>query len=386
MDAHSIISHIASAELASIVILIYTLLLIRNAHKANRILILFILSISSPLFLSMLSGLFPLLGGVFFCFSVSAMSVAGAFIFIYVDRLSDKRTASKLRYLLMLVPFPVIFMLMMLVFPSRPLEAERPVLSHAIAWTAGASFVISTVHLIFSFISIRKYSSDIENWFSDTEKVSILWLRKINVLTLVLFLVWNISFGTEVFGLVERNFVIPGTHLVFIALIVFIALYHVIRQPDIFRTNSNITMALDSFDELVKDKTKYAKQSITEDDQLRYLETLREFMDRQKPYLDADITIRDLSESVGIPIHHLSIVINSRLGKNFTAFINEYRIHEVKDIIAAEAGGGDINILNIAFRAGFNSKSSFNNVFKKLTGKTPSQYMKAVAADRSPAA
>jgi AraC-like DNA-binding protein len=98
-----------------------------------------------------------------------------------------------------------------------------------------------------------------------------------------------------------------------------------------------------------------------------------QFMYENKPYLNENITIKDLSCEINIPSHHLSIVINNRLGKNFYTFINDYRIKEALSILD-DPENSDASILAIAFRAGFNSKSTFNSVFKKITGKTPSEY------------
>jgi AraC-like DNA-binding protein len=213
-----------------------------------------------------------------------------------------------------------------------------------------------------------------ENWFSDTEKVSISWLKKITVLALILFLLWDVSFGAEVFGLVHRNPFFPFFHLSLLAVIIFITAFHIIRQPYLFQKNSDIDIALDSIDSVNgKIKIKYAKQSINVSTQKHFFTILSEYMEKEKPYLDSDITIRKLSDAINIPIHHLSIVINSLCGKNFAMFINEYRIREALTTLGAR-DNKEANILSVAFHSGFNSKSSFNSAFKKITGKTPSEY------------
>jgi AraC-like DNA-binding protein len=102
-------------------------------------------------------------------------------------------------------------------------------------------------------------------------------------------------------------------------------------------------------------------------------------METQKPYLDEELTIGQLSMITNIPVHHLSIVINSVFGKNFSSFISEYRINEA---ISHMSSDPDANILSIAYRSGFNSKSAFNKTFKHITGKTPSQYRETVTVIR----
>jgi len=74
-----------------------------------------------------------------------------------------------------------------------------------------------------------------------------------------------------------------------------------------------------------------------------------------------------------IPTHQLSRVINEHFGRNFFDFINGYRVAEVKRKILDPAYA-HFSLLGIAFESGFNSKSAFNRVFKKITGQTPSQF------------
>jgi AraC-like DNA-binding protein len=72
--------------------------------------------------------------------------------------------------------------------------------------------------------------------------------------------------------------------------------------------------------------------------------------------------------------HHLTQLLNEKVEKNFYTFINEYRIGEAIDRLNDPSL--QVNILSLAFDCGFNSKSSFNNYFKKITGHTPTSYRK----------
>ena len=118
---------------------------------------------------------------------------------------------------------------------------------------------------------------------------------------------------------------------------------------------------------------KYERSGLKEKDARKYLERLLKYMEEEKPYLDVDLSIHDISAELDIPRHYLTQVINGLLGKNFYTFINEYRIEEVKKLLVDEAYS-KYTLTSIAFEAGFNSKSSFNSIFKKSTGMTPSQY------------
>ena len=67
------------------------------------------------------------------------------------------------------------------------------------------------------------------------------------------------------------------------------------------------------------------------------------------------------------------MTINIEKSRNFHNFINDYRIEEAKKILQ-DKNYSDTNILNIAFKSGFQSKSVFNRVFKQITGKSPKDY------------
>jgi AraC-like DNA-binding protein len=98
-------------------------------------------------------------------------------------------------------------------------------------------------------------------------------------------------------------------------------------------------------------------------------------MERDKPYLSPELTMPELARKVGISKEMLSQVINRELHLNFNAFLNRYRVEEAKRKLK-DPRENQFVILKIALDVGFNSKSSFNAVFKKTTGMSPSDYRK----------
>ncbi|MCB0707225.1 MAG: AraC family transcriptional regulator [Saprospiraceae bacterium] len=115
-------------------------------------------------------------------------------------------------------------------------------------------------------------------------------------------------------------------------------------------------------------------------DQLTALNT---FMASQRPYLNPDIKIGDLADSMDLPKHELSRLINQGTGMNFFDFINSYRI---RAFIASYEGSLDnqVTFLELAYASGFNSKSAFNRAFRKETGKSPSQYFTTNSLSQAP--
>lgn len=126
---------------------------------------------------------------------------------------------------------------------------------------------------------------------------------------------------------------------------------------------------------MAPDNNKYMRSGLTSENALHILQIVLEFMEDEKPYLDPGFSIESLAENLHISRHYISQTLNQELDKNFYTFINEYRINEFKKLAHEQESRND-SIMSLAFQAGFNSKSSFNMVFKKFENKTPSQFLK----------
>jgi AraC-like DNA-binding protein len=122
---------------------------------------------------------------------------------------------------------------------------------------------------------------------------------------------------------------------------------------------------------------KYLKSSLTEESKLDILASITLEMETNCYFSNNLASLSELAKKTGSSPHHVSQVINEKLGKNFFELLAWYRIEEAKKIIA-----GDIKVRltveEISEMVGYNSKTSFNNAFKKLAGSTPSEFRKSV--------
>ncbi len=105
------------------------------------------------------------------------------------------------------------------------------------------------------------------------------------------------------------------------------------------------------------------------------IQLIKNYMDKEEPFLDPSLTVKSLSEKMDLPHRELSILINQELGQHFFDFINEYRIEKAMSILK-DPSKKKHTVLEILYEVGFNSKSSFNTAFKKHTGTTPTAYRK----------
>ena len=123
----------------------------------------------------------------------------------------------------------------------------------------------------------------------------------------------------------------------------------------------------------IKTKKQDNKYPLPEDRVEEIKKSLIYVFEVEKIYRNDTLSLPVLAERLTIPSHQLSWVINYKIGKTFSDLLNHYRIDEVKKRLAGSQDR-DKTILEIAFSAGFSTKSSFNKTFKTLTGKTPRDY------------
>ncbi|RPI76797.1 MAG: AraC family transcriptional regulator [Desulfobacteraceae bacterium] len=152
-----------------------------------------------------------------------------------------------------------------------------------------------------------------------------------------------------------------------ISLMVFFCVIKILSWPEI------LFMA-----KPLKSRKKYNASYLDNREADRFLDKIKCLMEQEQAYLDPDLDLSALAAKLSIPKNYLSQVINEKTGKSFNDFINHYRIESVKTRLRDRAGT-DKTLLALAFDAGFNSKASFNNAFKKSTGESPLIFKKRCA-------
>ena len=309
---------------------------------------------------------------------ISLLMLHGPFLYLYISALIDEKYQFSGNRLLHFTPF-LLFNLFVLVTPLFPEIAGRIRLDH-VESEHGVPllfnfFLILTalsgpVYFLLSIRLFKILDINIFNNFSTTENINLDWLRK---LVYSFGVIWTvlIVFATihHVFHLFTWTFCTDG---LFLSLSVFIILigYLGLKQKEIF-----IQYPDHKIEYVTEPKTKYASVLLSETDAEVYVSRIKHFMKTEKSYMDADLTLPGLASKLQIPSHHLSRVINEKFGLNFFDFINQYRIEEVKAKMA-NPEFDNLSLLGIAFESGFNTKSAFNRVFKRMTGLTPSDYKK----------
>ena len=123
--------------------------------------------------------------------------------------------------------------------------------------------------------------------------------------------------------------------------------------------------------------SKYRKSSLTESGKTKILNNIILELEIKQYFSDNLASLSDLAKRIGESPHHVSQVINEKLNKSFFELLAAYRVEEAKRILLNDKKD-KLTVEEISEMVGYNSKTAFNNVFKKLTGKTPSEFRKSV--------
>ena len=124
-------------------------------------------------------------------------------------------------------------------------------------------------------------------------------------------------------------------------------------------------------------KSKYIHSKLSKEDKEQYLEMVINYLEKEKVYRQANLTIGELAQKIDIPKHHLSQVINEKMNCSFLDFINQYRVAEAKEYLETN-DLSQLTIVEIRRKVGFNAKSTFYAAFKKYTNCTPGDYRKPI--------
>ena len=216
---------------------------------------------------------------------------------------------------------------------------------------------IRLVYVILSLRLLFNYQRDIKNNFSDIKEIQLKWLI---ILVFAFFLISPIVVILRVLGYHIEVLFFIGFYL---SSVNYLIGFYFLKQPDIYQ---DLKLALSK-------PNKYERSGLTSEKAKILKSRLLGLMDEEEIYQETKLTAKELADKLEISPHILSELLNEHFKKNFYDFINEKRVEEAKRLIL-EKETENMTMLAIAFEVGFNSKSTFNSVFKKFTGMTPTKF------------
>jgi AraC-like DNA-binding protein/NADH:ubiquinone oxidoreductase subunit 6 (subunit J) len=217
----------------------------------------------------------------------------------------------------------------------------------------------------------RIYHKKIENEFSHTDELDIEWIKSFLVVFILIYVVLFIA----LFFLVHLDFFTDYNKIIafIFAVSIYILGYKGVKQQTIPKPIEADELANG---DNVNNTTRKEGQTVQEADNEvpeKLIEKIRIYMKERKPYLDPDITLSEMANELEIGRNALSFAINKGFKQNFFSFINKYRVEEVITFLD-DPEKENQNFLRLGYDAGFNSKATFNHIFKKYTGFTPKEY------------
>jgi AraC-like DNA-binding protein len=318
----------------------------------------------------------------------------GPMLLLYAKWITTEKPKFNLRYLWHFAPFFIFLIASLIYIDERVMDGTHGYLvidrfvSFRIVY--GITFFISiTAYSVATFVEIHRHQKRLKQLVSfSSEKITLKWLLGLSITFYTGYVIMFIFGGIDILvGFMPFD----PYELSFISLTLLTFLFGVFgfHQPSIFEEvvwyksqEELLDLDADLEPDVELDSIKYKRSGLRQEDVADLVNKIRKYMVIKKPYLDRDLTIYNLSDQLRISRHTLSEVINEHMGMNFYNLVNEYRVKEVKQRMKNE-DYRQLTILAIAYDSGFNSKSSFNTIFKEKTGQTPSQYLSELNAKNS---
>ncbi len=345
----------------------------KNQRSGNILLALLLSFYTLPVLRVILHDL-----GFFSSFGFSFLSIEliyglGPALYLYAKTVTDPKYVLNRKDLLHFLPVVLeILYYLSPIYRQHSFYFFGPVLNfnHLIWMLEQVGAIISIlVYLGLTNKLLWKYSAWVKSNYSDTNRRTLSWLQKPVMLYTMFFVLW---FSLRFIDVIHFNDSLP------------IKPYYPFL---IFLSFSTYWIGTKGYLETQVDTAGFSSEKATRksdpvDDALliSVYTKLEALMARDKLFLDADLSLPLLAEHLRINPRLLSNSINARAGVNFYDFVNRYRVEEFQRRMAADEAGQPL--LNLAHDCGFGSKATFNHVFKKNTGMTPTQYKNKLLNER----
>jgi AraC-like DNA-binding protein len=316
--------------------------------------------------------------------SVWLLLLFGPLLYLYTQSILYRDFRLTLRKGWHFLPFAVLFLITEIYWLGEGPAKKRLLMEQVITrrvpayqyWDSALIFLQFFLYMYAAFRLIARFRKVAGEEFSDYRRIDIRWLSD------------TLLFFTATMMLAALNSLIGVTSLaaywwpVFLVVILLVWLYinglllKALRYPGLFAVLKEEPPAATAGEkEETRGKGEVVGKEEKGTDWNGVLVELRGHMEMRRPWLEPDLTLEQLAAALHLRPKVVSQAINEGLGQNFFEFINTYRIGEAKRLLTNPADK-KITVLEVLYEVGFNSKSSFNTVFKKQTGLTPSEFKK----------
>ncbi len=303
----------------------------------------------------------------------SFLTAIGPFIYFYTRSITDIDFSLTKKNIVHFIPVLIeIGLQVFMIFQG--------ILEHELFYNTSLYFYVTPIIHTWAAVSIYYYLrlslniiNNHEAWvlrnFSNLKEITLMWLRKLIIYYRLLWVVWVpfVAMFLLFFRFQLQYLSIVLALYLLMLVLVYITLW--IGLKGFGRGNIVLIKAVEEKSEN-KNFSKLTDQEIQ-----NHIEKINQLMVVEKVYLNENLNLRELAVHLKTDPNLISFILNNHLGGNFYDFVNRYRIEEVKHKLNS-ADYKHLSLLGIALESGFNSKTTFNRVFKQVMGVTPTEFQK----------
>jgi AraC-like DNA-binding protein len=297
----------------------------------------------------------------------------GPLLYFYTRSIIYKDFSVSIKNLIHFLPFLIVFCCTEIYYQSQPFVVQERILislsEHRVpAIISDISTLIFLQFLCYAIAALRfvsLYKKMAGQHFSNPKYTDVSWLYSTIVFFILIIIISALN------GVLAQTafskYYLFAFNLVVALLLLFViqVMMRALSRPYFF-----------SFGDIPETAGQLSKMTATEKaEKEATVQKLLKFMKSDKPYLDSELTLEQLATKLSLKPRVLSQAINDILQQNFFDFINRYRVDEAKALLT-DPKNKKITVLEVLYQVGFNSKSSFNTLFKKYTSLTPTEFRK----------
>jgi len=272
--------------------------------------------------------------------------------------------------LVVLAMLPFIFM----ISPTEKLALANPETRDPELWKIAVFTCLSSTFVFISFTALflamalklhKSHCQQLQERFSEIGQRSLEWFRPVMLIWGAVWLMFAVEFSLGAIGWFwfGSGVVLPILEVIALALFIQRAL----KQKVLSQSEKGLP------------RTSQTKTALLSDEKMQLIASkLEGAMQQDKLFLEGNLSLKKLSESICETENHISETLSQFLHVNFFQFVNRYRVEEAKKALEDR----DKLVTNIALDVGFNSKSTFNTAFKKMVGHSPSAYRNSLIENK----
>ena len=309
--------------------------------------------------------------------------LSGPLLYLYIR--SFKETITWRKALPHVLPFFLMFFISYWHFANMYAKypGSETIPEEAIQHPATFTFItVRYAQLLFYYWlgrrTLTSYQRSLKQLFSETTRLDPRWIRwllngyLIVVLCSVALFGMILKYPSELTLWVIINMAIGTPYI-------YLATFKGITQPTLWQASHGLSK--ETVEETIREteqipteeKPKTTRTTINLERVDELISKIILVMEKEKIYQEAELTLQQVAAKVQAPAYQVSQAINERLQKSFYDLVNSYRVEEAKRLLS-NPDNRNYTILSVGFESGFNSKTTFNTVFKKFTGLTPTEF------------